>query len=102
MVDRFTSTGGMNNAASFSNRLAQGNNLEDDSKYVHSLFNTSSNHVSTSQVYPVAGLESTISFVDNIADNWFDGVSGFPGLHDRDNFKVQSRFDLRMKRISKE
>ena len=91
VIDRFTSTGGVDDDASFSNRLAQGGDLEDTGKYVSSLFNTSDNSESASQVDPGADLESTVSFADDIAANLIGGVSGFLGLRSRDNIKVPSQ-----------
>ena len=71
VVDRFNSTCGVDDAASFSNCLAQGDSLEDDGKYVSSLFTTSRVNVSNTQVDSAAALDSSVSFSNDIAGSSF-------------------------------
>lgn len=86
------STGVVDDATSFSNRLAQGDTLEEKGAYVSSLFTISWVNVSTIQVDPTTSLESTISFADDIADHSFCGVSDLAGIRAREGIKVPSRY----------
>ena len=86
------STGVVDDATSFSNRLAQGDTLEEKGAYVSSLFTISWVNVSTIQVDPATSLESTVSFADDIADHSFFWVSDLAGICAREGIKVPSRY----------
>ena len=91
VVDRFAATGGVDDAASFSNRLARGDTLVNDSGFVSSLFPTS-RVASTTQVNLASLKEQTVSFAYDIAGNSFGGASGVTCLRAREDLKAPSRY----------